>query len=201
MFYVKNPELNEIDNYRFFLHYVFNKLPQFSSVCNNRNIFPDYYDQALKRLNPKLLYYFHQGKIVYQAIPQKVNFSQFLSNLNYHFIYQPHYNPMAYRSRFYTYHQGINFRQNLSFVKNQVNAHPKVLDQKTIQKNDWRISKGFDKDKSKRGGKKFDKPNKKFKQSCNRNFRHAQRQLIKEQKFEEVFDEQLKLYYDLWDWS
>lgn len=200
MFYVKSPHFSEFENYLFFLDYVYKKVPEYTSAKSYENINKDYYKKTLKRFNQRLFEFYHEGKNVYQAIPKDICFSQFVTHVDYNYIYRPHYNPNAYRSRFYTFHNEVNFRQPMKFVKNMSNIQPKVVCEKELQHKEWRKAKGLDKDKAKRNGKPFQKPNKKFKEFHNRMFRHMQNQLIREEQYDQVYDKQLFLYYDLWDW-
>lgn len=197
MFYVKNPHFSEFENYLFFLDYVYKKIPEYASANNYSND-KDFYKKLFKRFTPKLLCFYHEGKVIYQSIPKDISFVQFVKNINYSFIYRPNYNPNAYRSRFYTFHGGVDFREPMKFIKNKSNINKKEFSEKDLYKKEWRKYKGFQKDQSK--NKNFDKPNKKFKMNKNRCFRHKQNQLIREQKFDEIYDNQIFLYYNLWDW-
>jgi len=199
MFYVKNHHFSEFENYLFFLDYVYKKNPEYVSATQYISNFTEA-KRTLRKLNDRMFSFFHEGKNVYQAIPKAVSFSQFLTHIDYNFIYRPSYDPLSYRRRFYTVHNEVDFRQPMKFVKNCSDIQQKDFCEKENQKKEWRVSTGLYKDKAKRTGKNMLNPNKKFKTCRNRSFRHKQNQLIREKQYDNVYDEQFFLYYDLWDW-
>ena len=195
MFYQKNFLLDDISNYRFFLHFIIEKTKS-NPIENETYNLKVYKQLSLKISDEKLYEYFLEGKNVHIVISK--SYSEFIDDLNYLFIYRPDYNPNGYRNAFYITHKGIDFRQKMKFVKNNSTINYKK--NKNFNKKQWREYKGFYKDKAKRNGKRHEKPNKKFKQCRNRAFRRAMNDLLKNNDFDKIDNKLIKLYYDLWDW-
>lgn len=187
-------QTTEAESFFSFLLYVYN------SIHNKQKLFAEYkksYNKTLYKntrllaTHDELTSYYLDAKVVYNCIPAGVDFNQFVNCISQN----PHYKTKYRNSWFYERHNS-DFRQKLGFNKNS--AKLKEKDSQKESKKAWREYKKFKKDKS---HKRFSNGiNAHTKRICNKAFRARVKDLIKNEKFDKIYDEQIKIYLDPWDW-
>lgn len=184
----------EAESFFSFLLYVYN------SIHNKQKLFAEYskgYNKDLYKntrllaTHDELTSYYLDAKVVYECIPAGVDFKQFVNCISQN----PRYKKKYRNSWFYERHN-TDFRQKLGFNKNSANLKEK--DPQKESKKAWREYKKFKKDKS---NKHYSNGiNSHTKRICNKAFRSRVKDLIKNEKYDQIYDEQIKIYLDPWDW-
>lgn len=180
-----------------YLKYVYvtihNKQPIFAEKNKNHND-TVWKNTRLLVTHDDLSKYYNEAKNTYQCLISGLDFHKFstliCANPSAHFNRQNKYYP------FYDWHN-VEYRQKLGFVKN----YAKLQENKNLNssKQDWRIHKKIKKDKSK---KHYNRGlNSKIKRDTHQAYRANIKQLIRNEKFDQIFEEKEKWFLDPWDWD
>lgn len=189
-------EKEKLGNLIAYLEYLYvrlqNSQPLFGEKRKNHNEIV-WKNTRLLISNEDLSKYYLEAKNVYNCLISGIDFNTFANlicrNPSAHFNEKNKYYP------FYDYHK-TEYRQKLSFVKNQANLKEKNNDS---SKADWREFKKIKKDKSK---KHFNRGlTAKIKRDTHQAYRANIKQLIRNGKFDQIFEEKEKWFLDPWDWD
>lgn len=133
-----------------------------------------------------------------------VSFDQFWSKLDpisYEYAPRSYYRHLNRKKRYSDYYprKGAHFRQKLNKGVIEKSDNQKALERERREKNaEWRNRKGFDQDKRKQKSRSWKKWAKHF---SNREFRRHEFQLIKNDRFDDLWKYKRKDYFDPWRWD
>jgi hypothetical protein len=137
--------------------------------------------------------FYFEAKNIYNCVLDGVDFNYFVKLMSYGKPEKDYYKKKKYY-QFYDYHR-CEHREKISFVKNESDA-----DKKEKSKNqEWREFKKIKKDKSKKHYRRS--PDAHFRQLNHQAYRAKIRQLIKHERFDDVFEKLEKIYLNPWDWD
>lgn len=195
MFYL-DITLSKEDNFFLFLELIYKKIdssqpiwPEISNIKNyNKIVFKN---TGLKVEESILENYYFEIKKTLRSLPDGIDYTHFVNlicrNPNKTF-YKEKYYP------FYDYHN-VNFREKISFNKNK----SVIKEKKDNPNKEWRLFKKVKKDKSKKHYRRG--LNSEWKRNTHQAHRSHIKQLIKNEKFDEVSKEIQKWFLDPWDWD
>lgn len=209
--YHKRADLNEIENYRFFLDCVYKTIQNYSSLTFNKH---DEYLRSNENLHvspEKVQFFYFEGRDVFRVIPAGVDFYQFRTHISYRYIYNPRppnyprfksRTPMSdfrwYRSRYPSRYDMVDFRQGCGFVKN----YSEVKQKEETNDKAWREYKQINRDKSKSGNRyRYEKVKKWCKTISNKSYRRHEKALIQGEQWDQLHSKKRKDFFDPWDWD